>query len=88
MKYRFPVQYAELSEKLKATEEQREAFISKFNAPIIEALKRDHINFEISGRVKSLTRSGARCSANRFPSRRFTTCSPSGSSSGQNYDKR
>lgn len=54
MKYRFPVQYAELSEKLKATEEQREAFISKFNAPIIEALKRDHINFEISGRVKSL----------------------------------
>ena len=54
MKYRFTVQYAELSEKLKATEEQREAFISKFNAPIIEALKRDHINFEISGRVKSL----------------------------------
>ena len=54
VKYRFPVQYAELSEKLKATEEQREAFISKFNAPIIEALKRDHINFEISGRVKSL----------------------------------
>ena len=54
MKYRFRVQYAELSEKLKATEEQREAFISKFNAPIIEALKRDHINFEISGRVKSL----------------------------------
>ncbi len=83
MKYRFPVQYAELSEKLKATEEQREAFISKFNAPIIEALKRDHINFEISGRVKAFTRSGARCSANRFPSRRSTTCSPSGSSSSR-----
>ena len=54
MKYRFPVQYAELSEKLKATEEQREAFISKFNAPIIAALNRDNINYEISGRVKSI----------------------------------
>ena len=54
MKYRFPVQYAELSEKLKATEEQREAFISKFNAPIIASLNRDNINYEISGRVKSV----------------------------------
>lgn len=54
MKYRFPVQYAELTEKLKATEAQRDAFIHKFNTPIIEALRRDHIDFEISGRVKSL----------------------------------
>ncbi|MDE5706983.1 MAG: RelA/SpoT family protein, partial [Alistipes sp.] len=54
MKYRFPVQYAELTEKLKATEAQRDAFIHKFNAPIIEALRRDHIDFEISGRVKSI----------------------------------
>lgn len=54
MKYRFPVQYAEISEKLRSTAEQREVFISKFSAPIIEALTRDHINFEISGRVKSI----------------------------------
>ena len=54
MKYRFPVQYAEISKKLEATKKQRDAFINKFNAPIIEALKRDHINFEISGRVKSI----------------------------------
>ena len=32
---------------------------------------------------KAFTRSGARCSANRSPSKRFTTCSPSGSSSSR-----
>ncbi len=54
MKHRFPVEYAEISAKLEATKTQREAFIHKFNAPIVEALKRDKINFEISGRVKSI----------------------------------
>ena len=54
MKYRFPQQYAEITQKLNETEASRREFIDKFNAPIIEALKRDHINFEISGRVKSL----------------------------------
>ena len=54
MKYRFPQQYAEISRKLNETEMQRQDFISRFNAPIIEALKRDGIEFEISGRVKSV----------------------------------
>ena len=54
MKYRFPQQYAEITQKLQESEASRREFINKFNAPIIEALKRDHINFEISGRVKSL----------------------------------
>ena len=54
MKYRFPKQYAEITRKLDETEASRQEFIARFNAPIIEALDRDHINYEISGRVKSV----------------------------------
>ena len=54
MKYRFPQQYAEIKQKLDESEGARREFINKFNAPIIEALNRDHINYEISGRVKSI----------------------------------
>lgn len=54
MKYRFPKQYEEISRKLDETEASRQEFIARFNAPIIEALDRDHINYEISGRVKSI----------------------------------
>ncbi len=54
MKYRFPQQYAEIAQKLKESEASRREFIDKFNAPIIEALDRDNINYEISGRVKSI----------------------------------
>ena len=54
MKYRFPQQYAEITQKLNETEASRREFIDKFNAPIIAALNRDNINYEISGRVKSV----------------------------------
>ena len=54
MKYRFPQQYAEITQKLNETEASRREFIDKFNAPIIAALNRDNINYEISGRVKSI----------------------------------
>lgn len=54
MKYRYQEQYAEITRKLNETEAQRQKFINRFNAPIIEALDRDHINYEISGRVKSV----------------------------------
>ncbi len=54
MKYRFPQQYAEITRKLNETESSRQEYINRFNAPIIEALERDHINYEISGRVKSV----------------------------------
>ena len=46
MKYRFPQQYAEITQKLQESEASRREFINKFNAPII--------NYEISGRVKSV----------------------------------
>lgn len=54
MKYRFPQQYAEISQKLQESEATRQEFINKFNAPIIAALNRDNIDYEISGRVKSI----------------------------------
>ena len=43
MKYRFPQQYAEITQKLNETEASRQEFISKFNAPIIAGLNRDNI---------------------------------------------
>ena len=54
MKYRFPQQFAEITQKLQESEASRREFIDKFNAPIIASLNRDNINYEISGRVKSV----------------------------------
>ena len=54
MKYRFPQPYAEITQKLQESEASRREFIDKFNAPIIASLNRDNINYEISGRVKSV----------------------------------
>ena len=41
-------------QKLQESEASRREFINKFNAPIIASLNRDNINYEISGRVKSV----------------------------------
>ena len=54
MKYRFPQEYAEITRKLSESEASRQEFVDKFNAPIIAALNRDKINYEISARVKSV----------------------------------
>ena len=54
MKYRFPQQYEDIKEQIRVTEARRQEYINKFNAPIIDALNRDNIQYEISGRVKSI----------------------------------
>lgn len=54
MKYRFPQEYAEITRKLSESEASRQEFVDKFNAPIIAALNRDKINYEISARIKSV----------------------------------
>ncbi len=54
MMYRYPKEYNNILEKLKATESDRQAFISNFNAPIIDMLDRYGVKYEISGRVKSV----------------------------------
>ena len=54
LKYRFPDQYLEIEKKLNETEAERLMFIQKFNAPIMEVLTENNIDFEISGRAKSV----------------------------------
>ena len=54
LKYRFPEEYRQIEQKIQETEPDRTKFIEKFNAPLIEALKENRIDFEISGRVKSV----------------------------------
>ena len=53
MKYRFPKEYEEITRQINETSAAREEYIRKFNAPIIEALDRNGIKYEISGRIKS-----------------------------------
>ena len=54
LKYRFPEDYKQIEAKIRETEAGRTRFIEKFNAPIIEKLRENGIDFEISGRVKSV----------------------------------
>lgn len=54
LKYRYPVIYDEISGKIKDSEEKREQLINKFSLPIIDNLERNGINFDISGRPKSI----------------------------------
>ncbi|MFI3327519.1 MAG: RelA/SpoT family protein [Rikenellaceae bacterium] len=54
MMYRYPAEYEHIVSKLQATEQERQAFIDNFNAPICEMLDRYGIQYEISGRVKSV----------------------------------
>ena len=54
LKYRFPEDYKQIEAKIRETEAGRTRFIEKFNAPIIEKLRENDIDFEISGRVKSV----------------------------------
>lgn len=54
LKYRFPEEYNDIAERLSRTEAERELFIEQFNHPIIAKLKESEIEFEISGRVKSV----------------------------------
>ena len=54
LKYRFPQDYEDIKRKLGETEGERQKYIERFNAPIIEALDRNKIEYEISGRIKSI----------------------------------
>ena len=54
LRYRYPDEYRQIQEKLKATDDLRQQHIDRFNAPIIESLKANGIDFEVSGRVKSV----------------------------------
>ncbi|HYX07425.1 MAG TPA: bifunctional (p)ppGpp synthetase/guanosine-3',5'-bis(diphosphate) 3'-pyrophosphohydrolase [Bacteroidales bacterium] len=54
LKYRYPEIYKEISQKIKEDEKRRQLFINKFSLPIIEKLESYNIDFDISGRPKSI----------------------------------
>ena len=54
MKYRFPKEYEEIRQKIDDTEPERQQYIERFMAPIIDVLDRNKIQYEISARVKSI----------------------------------
>ena len=54
LKYRYPDVYDELEFKIKSHEKERLAFIEEFSKPIKKQLSRNKIQFEISGRHKSI----------------------------------
>jgi GTP pyrophosphokinase len=54
LKYRFPDQYNEIESKLEASKNKRIKLIEKFDDPIIARLRENNVDFEISGRVKSI----------------------------------
>lgn len=54
MKYRFPEEYNEIQHKIEDTEPERQQYINKFCAPIRAILDKNGIEYEISGRVKSI----------------------------------
>ena len=54
LKYRFPEQYNEIAGKLEDTKKRHAVLIERFDEPIIRRLKENGVDFEISGRVKSV----------------------------------
>ena len=54
MKYRFPEEYKQIGGQIAETAEKRKEYIDRFCKPIVEALDRNNIKYEISGRIKSV----------------------------------
>jgi len=54
LKYRFPQVYEEIQSKIELNEKRRVQLINHFSLPIIKKLEENNIDFEISGRPKSV----------------------------------
>jgi len=54
LKYRHPKPFDEVAQKIKGNEKKRQQEINRFSLPIIEKLERENIDFDISGRPKSI----------------------------------
>jgi guanosine-3',5'-bis(diphosphate) 3'-pyrophosphohydrolase len=54
LKYRYPKIFQELSDKIKSQEKSHQVFIREFAKPIEEQLEKNSINYDISGRYKSI----------------------------------
>ncbi len=67
LKYRFPEQYAEIEQKLEATKLQRDSLIQKFDGPIVAKLRENGVDFDLSGRVKSVYSVWRKMQAKQIP---------------------
>lgn len=54
LKYRYPRLYEELEAKIQSKEKSQQKFIKEFSQPIVEQLKKNKIEHEVSGRHKSV----------------------------------
>lgn len=54
LKYRYPSVYEEIRSKIEGSEKRRMQLINSFSLPIISKLEENNIDFEISGRPKSI----------------------------------
>ncbi|MDT8400460.1 MAG: RelA/SpoT family protein [Bacteroidales bacterium] len=54
LKYRHPKIFDEISRKLKHSEKKNQAMINRFSLPIIARLEAENLNFDITGRPKSI----------------------------------
>ena len=54
LKYRYPKIYEDIKTKIEGTEKRRMQLINSFSLPIIQKLEENNIDFDISGRPKSI----------------------------------
>ncbi len=54
LKYRHPKIFDEITRKLKHSEKKNQAMINRFSLPIIERLETENLDFDITGRPKSI----------------------------------
>ncbi|HBS87270.1 MAG: GTP pyrophosphokinase [Bacteroidetes bacterium GWF2_38_335] len=54
LKYEHPIVYQEIFQKVKDSEKKRQAYINKFSLPIIDKLTENKVNYNITGRPKSI----------------------------------
>jgi Guanosine polyphosphate pyrophosphohydrolases/synthetases len=81
LSYAEPEQFRLITNKLKATQKDREKLMAEFIEPLKKKLSDAGISYKLKIRTKAAYPSGARWSSRTSPSRASSTCSPSASSS-------
>ncbi len=54
LKYKHPVVYKKIKDRVTESQKEREEYIKKFSQPIVEKLEKSKIKFDITGRPKSI----------------------------------
>lgn len=78
MKYTEPEAYFAIAQKLQETRRERTRYINEFIKPIREKLQQEGFEFEIFGRPKTIHSIWEKMKKREYPSKKCTTCLPSG----------